>query len=83
MSRKEETFRGVLDSEEKSSQWAVIIVSLVIGLITLGNHNRVFYMLFPAISTLKLFVITFTSRLPDPLETWKSIKTGHLSSWSL
>lgn len=41
MSRKEETLSSVLDSEEKSSQWATIIIALVVGLITLGTESVV------------------------------------------
>nr|CAG4649635.1 EOG090X0C7N [Scapholeberis mucronata]SVE93847.1 EOG090X0C7N [Scapholeberis mucronata] len=36
MSRKEETIRGVLDLEEKGSQWGIILFTSVIGLIILA-----------------------------------------------
>uniref|UniRef100_A0A0P5H846 Signal recognition particle receptor subunit beta n=1 Tax=Daphnia magna TaxID=35525 RepID=A0A0P5H846_9CRUS len=35
MSKKDETFRGVLDAEEKHAHWGTIGVALIVGLITL------------------------------------------------
>lgn len=37
MSKKDETLRSVLDSEEKTSQWVTIVIALIVGLITLGT----------------------------------------------
>jgi hypothetical protein len=37
MSKKDETLRSVLDSEEKISQWGTIVVALIVGLVTLGT----------------------------------------------
>ena len=37
MSKKDETLRKLLDSDEKISQWGTILVAVIVGLITLGN----------------------------------------------
>jgi signal recognition particle receptor subunit beta len=42
MSKKDETLRSVLDSEEKTSQWVTIVIALIVGLITLGTVFSLF-----------------------------------------
>nr|CAG4651279.1 EOG090X0C7N [Simocephalus serrulatus]SVE94466.1 EOG090X0C7N [Simocephalus serrulatus] len=36
MSKKDETLRSVLDSDEKMSQWGTIVIALIVGFITLA-----------------------------------------------
>ncbi len=36
MSKKDETLRKLMDSDEKIAQWGTIAVALIVGLITLG-----------------------------------------------